>query len=226
LAAIAALIGSGADHYRDPALSYVGRRSNTFKTSHRLTVAFWFASLPLKRERYQPQQLNRGLSVHRAFEEKLRMIIRRQRFQILSGHLTTCSRPIIAIVAITILTLSLGAQTSTQDQNVDLKPSKGTKLTVHGYVRDIACLMKYNEALKPTNDCAVMCARVGSPLVIVTAKGTIYTPISDSIPDTSMREKLMPFVGTYVEIKGEVYQRAGIKAIVIAQIKRADDTKS
>jgi hypothetical protein len=69
LAAIAALIGSGADHYRDPALSYVGRRSNTFKTSHRLTVAFWFASLPLKRERYQPLQLNRGLSVHRAFEE-------------------------------------------------------------------------------------------------------------------------------------------------------------
>ena len=97
-------------------------------------------------------------------------------------------------------------------------------MTFHGYVRDLACLMKFNEALKPTNDCAAMCARAGSPLVIVTKKGIIYVSISEAIPDTSQREKLMPLVGSYVEIKGEMFQRSGIKAIVIEQIKKADDT--
>jgi hypothetical protein len=39
----------------------------------------------------------------------------------------------------------------------------------------------------------------------------------------SQREKLMPFVGSYVEITGEMFQRSGIKAIVIEQIKKANE---
>jgi hypothetical protein len=112
------------------------------------------------------------------------------------------------------------------EEGSDLKPSESVKLTFHGYVRDLACLMKFNEALKPTNDCALMCARSGSPLVIVTKEGVIYTPISASIPDTSEREKLLPLVGSYVEVTGEMYQRSGIKAIVIQQIKKVDEAKS
>jgi hypothetical protein len=134
-------------------------------------------------------------------------------------------RTIAGMLAIFIRVISMNAQTASQDQSADLKPNKSVKLTVRGYVRDIACLMKFNEALKPTNDCALMCARAGSPLVIVSKDGTIYTPISESIPDTSQREKLMPFVGSYVEATGEMYERSGIKAIVIEQIKKADDTK-
>lgn len=138
-------------------------------------------------------------------------------------------RVIVGILATTNLTVNptvfLSAQTASQDQSADLKPSKSTTVTIGGYVRDMACLMKFDEALKPTNDCALMCARAGSPLVIVTKKGVIYVPMSAAIPDTSQREKLMPFVGSYVEITGELFQRSGIKAIVIEQIKKADDTK-
>ena len=123
--------------------------------------------------------------------------------------------------------LGLNAQTASQDfKNADLTPSKSVKLTARGYVRDIACLMKFNEALKPSNDCALMCARAGSPLIVVTKEGTIYIPISESIPDTSQRDKLMPLVGSYVEVTGDMYERAGIKALVIEQIKKTDDTKS
>jgi hypothetical protein len=85
--------------------------------------------------------------------------------------------------------------------------------------------MKFNEALKPTNDCALMCARAGSPLVIVTSKNVIYTPISASLPDESQRESLMPFVGQYVEVTGDMYERSGMKAIVIKHIQKADDRK-
>jgi hypothetical protein len=147
------------------------------------------------------------------------MAISRQRFLVLSGYLTTRVRPIVGILTIAILTVSLSAQTASQDQSANLKPNKSTSVTISEYVRDMPCLMKFNEALKPTNDCALMCARAGSPLVIVTKKGIIYVPMSAAIPDTSQREKLMPFVGSYVEIKGEMFQRSGIKAIVIEQIK-------
>jgi len=151
------------------------------------------------------------------------MTISRQRFPILWGYLTTRVRSVIGVLTIAILSVSLSGQTASQDQSADLKPNKSTAVTIKGYVRDIACLMKFNEALKPTNDCALMCARAGSPLVIVTEKGIIYVPISAAIPDTSQREKLMPFVGSYVEVTAEMFQRSGIKAIVIEQIKKADD---
>jgi hypothetical protein len=136
------------------------------------------------------------------------------------------TKTLSGILALSILLASAQGQTTAQDQGADLKPNQSVKLTFQGYVRDLACLMKFNEALKPTNDCALMCARAGSPLVIVTKDGTIYTPISNTLPDTSEREKLMPFVGSYVEITGEMYQRSGIKAIVIQQIKKTDDAKS
>jgi len=149
------------------------------------------------------------------------MAISGRRFKVLARYLTRV-RPIVGVLTIAILPVSLYAQSMPPDQSADLKPSKSTTVTFKGYVRDMACLMKFNEALKPTNDCALMCARAGSPLVVVTKKGIIYVPMSAEIPDTSQREKLMPFVGSYVEITGEMYQRSGIKAIVIAQIKKDD----
>lgn len=118
------------------------------------------------------------------------MTISVQRFLILSGYLTRL-RPILGVLAIAILTVSLSAQTAPPDQSANLKPNKSTTVTISGYVRDMACLMRFNGALKPTNDCALMCARAGSPLVIVTKKGIIYIPMSATIPDTSEGEKLM-----------------------------------
>lgn len=135
------------------------------------------------------------------------------------------ARTLVNILASAVLSISLNAATASGDQSADLKPNKSIRVTVRGYVRDVACLVKYNNALKPTNDCALMCARAGSPLVVVTKKGTIYTPISESIPDSSQRERLMPLVGSYVEITGELFQRAGIKAIVIEGIKQVDEAK-
>jgi hypothetical protein len=132
-----------------------------------------------------------------------------------------CRAILAATTLFTILTMA-GAQTGTQSS--DLTPNTSQKIVLRGYVRDLACLMKFNEALKPTNDCAIMCARAGSPLVVITKNGEIYTPISESIPDTSQRERLMPFVGAYVEVGGDVYKRAGMNAIVIQKINKIEDS--
>jgi hypothetical protein len=103
--------------------------------------------------------------------------------------------------------------------------SHESKVTIEGLVRDIACTIQNLEA-KATAfnlECALECARHGSPLVIQTPDGELYIPISDTMPDTDQREKLMPFVGKYVQAIGTVFERKGTRAIVIKEIKEMKD---
>ena len=39
------------------------------------------------------------------------------------------------------------------------------------------------------------------------------------MPDTDERSKLIPFVGKYVSVRGDIYQRKGLHAIVVKEIK-------
>jgi hypothetical protein len=66
--------------------------------------------------------------------------------------------------------------------------------------------------------CALACARSGSPLIILTKAGDIYFPITDKMPDASQRQRLMPFVGKYVRASGQVFERNGTRAIAISEI--------
>lgn len=92
---------------------------------------------------------------------------------------------------------------------------------IEGLVRDIACPMQ-NLNAKATEfnlQCALDCARKGSPLIIQTQSGELYIPISDSMPDIDQRGKLMSFVGKYVRASGTIYERKGTRAIVIRNIE-------
>ena len=46
--------------------------------------------------------------------------------------------------------------------------------------------------------CALDCTKQGSPLVVLTDRGTIYVPTSQEMPDRSVRKQLLPFVGKRV----------------------------
>jgi hypothetical protein len=106
------------------------------------------------------------------------------------------------------------------------KENKGTPATVLGYVRDAACLMRHPDVTKPANDCALMCIQQGAAIVIATKEGDLYTPIATAIPDSSQREKLMPYVAKYVRATGRVFERGGMKAIAIDEIRvEPDDAK-
>ena len=58
-----------------------------------------------------------------------------------------------------------------------------------------------------------------APIIILTKAGLIYFPISGDMPDADQREKMMPFVGKYVQATGPVFTRNGTHAIAITQIK-------
>lgn len=122
--------------------------------------------------------------------------------------------------AATILALPKpSSQSQTEPQ------SNKSNVTIEGLVRDIACPIQNLEAnaTEFNMQCAVECARHGSPLVIQTKDGTLYIPISGSMPDTDQRPKIMPFVGKYVRASGTVYERKGTRAIVISKIEELKD---
>jgi hypothetical protein len=99
--------------------------------------------------------------------------------------------------------------------------TKGTPVTVKGWVLDSACA--YTKGLeKPiSRDCAIACAKKGSPLVILRDDGVIFLPVDDATPAVGQNEKLMPFAGKLVTVKGRSFTRAGSQALVIEKIEAA-----
>lgn len=114
-----------------------------------------------------------------------------------------------------------GSTKSTPSQGADNSTSSSQSKTIEGLVRDIACPIQNEAASARTFNlkCALECVRAGSPIVIQTDDGTLYMPISASMPDEDMRPKLTPFVGKYVRVQGEVFERKGTRAVVVREIK-------
>jgi hypothetical protein len=117
-------------------------------------------------------------------------------------------------------------------QGTKMDPNAKT-MTIEGAVRDLACPVQ-NPAGTATSfslKCNLDCVKHGSPIIILTNDGLIYFPISADMPDSSQREKMMPFVGKYVQATGAAFERKGTRAIAITQIKELksvhieDDTR-
>lgn len=128
----------------------------------------------------------------------------------------------VALAALAMITILSAAGAAPGDSDKPL-----TNQSISGLVRDIACPIQNHQstARRFNRDCALACARQRSPLAILTDDGTMYLPISDAMPDTDQRTKLMPFIGQYVQIVGDVYERKGLHAIVIKQIKEDPSVK-
>ena len=121
-------------------------------------------------------------------------------------------------------TQAVAVGTSTNaDDDVPLPPV----VQIRGLVRDIACAVQKPkaEARDFNLQCAEACALAGSPLIVQTDDGKLYIPISNTIPDTDQRRKLLPFVGKYVQLSGRVYVRQGTRAIALDSIKELPDVK-
>ena len=91
--------------------------------------------------------------------------------------------------------------------------------TVEGLVRDIACPLQNRKstATSYSKDCITICQKAGSPLGILTNDGSVYLPITETMPDTG-QDALKPFVGEHVQATGKVFERNGGHAIEISAI--------
>jgi len=97
--------------------------------------------------------------------------------------------------------------------------------TINGYVLDSACAFTKNLKKPISPECAVECAKAGSPLVILSDDGTIYWPISDATPSSGQNERLLPFAGQKVTATGRVFERGGSRALVVDKIELASGSK-
>ncbi len=97
-------------------------------------------------------------------------------------------------------------------------------ISVEGYVLDSACAFTKNLEKPISRDCALMCAKAGSQLVILSDDGSIYWPIADT-PATGQNARLLEYAGGRVTVKGKVYDRGGSHALVIEQIAAAPAKK-
>ncbi len=115
--------------------------------------------------------------------------------------------------------------TSHPDAEYDGKPG-----AVTGYVRDIACLLRNPNAqaatTPTTKECMEKCVKSGSPIGILSSDGTLYTPISRVIPDTSVRKQLLPYVGKYVRATGKIFERGSLHAMAISSIEIVEASKA
>jgi len=113
--------------------------------------------------------------------------------------------------------------TTEPQQKTSMEGARANKsnATIEGLVRDIACPIQNldGNATHLSMKCVQACVKAGSPLAILTKDGELYLPISDKMPDYDQRQKLMPFVGKYVRVKGIAFERSGTHAIVITEIK-------
>jgi hypothetical protein len=94
-------------------------------------------------------------------------------------------------------------------------------VSVEGYVLDSACAFTKHLEKPISPECAVKCAKAGSPLVILGDDGAIYWPIAESMPATGQNARLMAFAGGRVTVKGKLYDRGGSHALVIEEIAAA-----
>jgi hypothetical protein len=98
----------------------------------------------------------------------------------------------------------------------DTKPEQ---VSIKGWVLDSACAITKGLDKPISRDCALKCAKAGSPLVILTDDGSIYWPISGKTPSSGQNERLLPFAGERVTASGMAYVRGGSHAIVLDKIQ-------
>ena len=127
---------------------------------------------------------------------------------------------LVVVALMGLLGFGLARDQRASAQEAAAKAS-GTPTTVKGYVIDSACTFTKHLKKPISKDCAVACAKAGSDLVIQTAEGTIYWPISADTPATGQNDKLMDYAGQMVSVTGKVYTKGGSRAIVIEKVEAA-----
>ena len=119
-----------------------------------------------------------------------------------------CRKIVAASFLVTVLAVAVSA-----------RPADKPSTTIKGYVIDSACTFIKSLKKPISSECAVACAKAGSPLVIQTAGGTVYLPIDGAQPAKGQNDRLMPYAGRMVSVTGKVYERGGARAIVIEKIE-------
>ena len=99
----------------------------------------------------------------------------------------------------------------------------GDDITITGEVVDANCYMQ--DGMDATGsghkDCAVTCAKAGSPLAILTKDGTLYYPIAGM--GKNPNDQLMDYIADQVTVSGKYYSQGNSNmGIKIHSVKKVE----
>ena len=106
---------------------------------------------------------------------------------------------------------------------------KGKAVTIVGEVVETQCYI--TGATGPGKgeshkDCALKCASAGIPLSILEDKtGTVYLAGQSKTAMTGANKMLMEFVAQQVKVTGRIFEKGGLKLLMIDSIAKADAKK-
>ncbi len=122
----------------------------------------------------------------------------------------------LLILFTVVFTLSLFAQ-----------QKQGNERTIVGEVVDIQCYA--TGATGPGKgqkhkDCAIECAKGGIPLgILEDNSNTFYLAGQSKVAMKGANELLLPFVAERVKVTGKVYEKGGIKFLLIKKVSKLSE---
>jgi hypothetical protein len=92
-------------------------------------------------------------------------------------------------------------------------------LTVSGEVVDLACYVGHGAKGPDHQKCALKCAQMGQPMGLLSADGSLYLLVADH-SNPAPYNKARGLAGEQVEIKGEVSEKSGMKALTVDEVRK------
>jgi hypothetical protein len=91
-------------------------------------------------------------------------------------------------------------------------------ITVQGEIIDMACYMAEGKRGPEHKSCALMCAKQGVPMGVLTDKGEVYLLIEDH-HNNSPYEALKKLAGSRAEVTGKKFVKPGVMSIQVSAAK-------
>lgn len=132
-------------------------------------------------------------------------------------------RKSIAALALTVAVGS-GLAWSHEGHKKDAEHGEGgMEMTVKGELVDMSCFMAHEGKGKKHAECAKMCVlKNGAPLGLVTPEGKVYLLVEDHSTPKAKKPyaQAKEMVAETVTIKGDMYERGGVQALVVESVTK------
>ena len=119
----------------------------------------------------------------------------------------------VSLLVLSAFVLSLGLACAAHAQE---------DVTVQGEIVDMACYMVHEGKGSKHADCGKMCVQGGAPLGILTSDGAVYLLVENHSSAKAKKpfSQAKKLVAETVTIKGDMYQRGGVQAIVVESVAK------
>jgi len=91
-------------------------------------------------------------------------------------------------------------------------------VTLNGEIVDLSCYLSQGSKGKRHKQCAILCAKKGLPIGVLTDAGDVYLLIEDHDAPESY-EAAKGLAGERATVSGKQFSKGGVRSVLIAEIK-------